>query len=64
MSIITKKPMKLGTVNIPVGTEIDKLPEEIIGELTSRGLADIMKGKVVEPKPEKVHKEKKTEMGF
>jgi hypothetical protein len=55
--IITKKPMKLGTVNIPIGTEIDNLPDGVIKELTTRGLADLVKV------PEKKHKEKKSEMG-
>jgi len=65
--IVTKKPMKLGTVNIPVGTEIGGLPEGVIKELTARGLADIKKEplkKAEEPKVEKLHKEKKPEMGF
>ena len=59
MSIVTKKPMKLGTVNIPVGTEISDLPENVIKELITRGLADLVKK--AEPKS---HKKEKTEMGF
>ena len=55
--IVTKKFMKLGTVNIPIGTKIDGLPEGIIQELASRGLADV--GKVKKP-----HKEEKSEMGL
>jgi len=54
MEVITKKPMKLGTVNVPVGTEIGGLPEGVIKELTSRGLADIVKV------PEKKHKKSET----
>lgn len=41
--IVTKKPMKLGTVNILVGTKMDGLPEGVIKELTTRGLADLVK---------------------
>ncbi len=59
--LITKKPMKLGTVNIPVGTEIGKLPENIISELVTRGLVDRTKEL---PKAEKLHKEKKSETGI
>lgn len=59
MSIVTKKPMKLGTVNIPIGTEISSLPENVVKELITRGLADLVKK--AEPKP---HKKEKTEMGF
>ena len=55
--IVTKKFMKLGTVNIPVGTEMDGLPENVIKELTTRGLAEIKK----EPKP---HKKEKSETGI
>lgn len=43
--IVTKKFMKLGTVNVPIGTEIDGLPENIVKELLSRGLADPKKPK-------------------
>lgn len=55
--IVTKKFMKLGTVNIPVGTEISGLPENVVKELAVRGLADTKK----EQKP---HKKEKTEMGL
>lgn len=43
--IVTKKPMKLGTVNIPIGTKITGLPDGVISELTTRGLAEIKKKK-------------------
>jgi len=53
--------MKLGTVNILVGTEIGGLPEGVIKELATRGLADIKK----EPeKKERPSKKEKAEMGF
>ena len=59
--IVTKKFMKLGTVNILVGTEIGGLPENVIKELTARGLADVKK----EPqKAEKLHKKEKFETGI
>ena len=38
--VVTKKFMKLGTVNIPIGTEIGGLPDEIVSELVSRALVD------------------------
>lgn len=44
--------MKLGTVNITIGTKIDGLPDDIEGELVTRGLADLMK--------EKKHKKSET----
>ncbi len=59
--VITKKPMKLGTVNIPVGTEIGGLPENVIKELTVRGLADVKKEPI---KAEKPHKKEKSETGI
>ena len=43
--IVTKKFMKLGTVNIVIGTKIDGLPDSVIKELTIRGLADVVKDK-------------------
>jgi hypothetical protein len=43
--IVTKKFMKLGTVNIVIGTKIDGLPDGVIKELTTRGLADVVKEK-------------------
>ena len=43
--IVTKKFMKLGTVNIVVGTKMDGLSEGVIKELTTRGLADVVKEK-------------------
>lgn len=43
--IVTKKFMKLGTVNIAIGTKIDGLPDGVIKELTTRGLADVVKEK-------------------
>ncbi len=46
--VITKKFMKLGTVNIVVGTKIDGLPDGVIKELTTRGLVDIVKEKKIE----------------
>lgn len=43
--IVTKKFMKLGTVNIAMGTKIDGLPDGVIKELATRGLADVVKEK-------------------
>ena len=56
--IVTKKFMKLGTVNIPIGTEIGGLPENVIKELTARGLADVKKEHM------KAHKKEKSETGI
>lgn len=41
--VITKKPMALGTVQIPVGTEISGIPEKEAKLLASRGLVDLKK---------------------
>jgi hypothetical protein len=41
MDIITKKPMALGTVQIPVGTVISGIPEKEAKLLASRGLVSI-----------------------
>jgi len=49
MDLITKKPMALGTVQIPVGTEISGIPEKEVKLLVSRGLASIKE----EPKEKK-----------
>ncbi|MCK9570243.1 hypothetical protein M0R72_14960 [Candidatus Pacearchaeota archaeon] len=41
MDLITKKPMALGTVQIPVGTEISGIPDKEAKLLASRGLVSI-----------------------
>jgi len=43
MDLITKKPMALGTVQIPVGTDISGIPEKEAKLLESRGLVDLKK---------------------